>query len=116
TAVLESTPPLPHRLKASVNPALSNLIMKALAKSPDERFQSGQELVRELEQCKSAAAAAKATPAVSVKAASVTRIKAPVREAPKANAAAAGLGVQTTSATNPVAPKVTASAAPAVAP
>src|SRR5439155_4567587 len=52
TAVLEATPPLPHRLKANVNPGLSNLIMKALAKSPDERHQAGQELVRELEQCK----------------------------------------------------------------
>ncbi len=27
--------------------------MKALAKSPDERHQSGQELVSDLEQCKS---------------------------------------------------------------
>src|SRR5690349_16579818 len=52
TAILESTPPLPHRLKANVNPALSNLIMRALAKSPDDRFQSGQELVREMEQLK----------------------------------------------------------------
>jgi serine/threonine protein kinase len=52
-AILDGTPPLPVRLKPNVNPGLSQLIMKALSKSPDERYQSGQELVRDLEQCKS---------------------------------------------------------------
>ena len=53
-AILEGTPPLPVRLKPNVNPGLSQLIMKAISKSPDERYQSGQELVRDLEQCKNA--------------------------------------------------------------
>ena len=53
-AILESQPPLPVRLKPKVNPGLSDLIMKALAKSPDERHQSGHELVQDLEKCKSA--------------------------------------------------------------
>jgi eukaryotic-like serine/threonine-protein kinase len=119
SAILEGTPPLPHRLKGNVNPVLSNLIMKALAKSPDERFQSGQELVRELEQCKSAgglAAKGAATPAV----------KAPQparREIPKASAAAAGVGAPVKPAAvtpapasppSPQTPKIVASAAPAV--
>jgi len=52
-AVLENQPPLPVRLKPNVNPNLSKLIMKALSKAPDERYQSGQELVSDLEQCKS---------------------------------------------------------------
>src|SRR5436305_2171620 len=52
-AVLDGTPPLPVRLKPNVNSGLSQLIMKALSKSPEERYQSGQELVRDLEQCKS---------------------------------------------------------------
>src|SRR5947209_648631 len=51
-AILEYTPAKPSDLKAKVNPGLSSLIMKAISKSPDERYQSGQELVRDLEQCK----------------------------------------------------------------
>jgi serine/threonine protein kinase len=54
TAILDGTPPLPVRLKPNVNPGLSQLIMKAISKSPDERYQSGQELLRDLEQCKNA--------------------------------------------------------------
>jgi serine/threonine protein kinase len=76
-AILEQTPPLPVRLKANVNAGLSGLIMKALAKSPDERYQSGQELVRDLEQCKNSTSPLKSTPVV-----------APAK--PKAFSAAAG--------------------------
>jgi serine/threonine-protein kinase len=54
TAILESVPAAPKTLKGNLNPGLSDLIMKALAKSPDQRYQSGQELVRDLEQCNAA--------------------------------------------------------------
>jgi serine/threonine protein kinase len=119
TAILEGTPPLPHRLKGNVNPALSNLIMKALAKSPDERFQSGQELVKELEQCKS-------TGGLAAKQTTTAAVKAAPREAPKANAAAAAVAgtpkvsapastsASTPKITSPEPPKITASVAPAV--
>src|SRR5579864_7109415 len=101
TAILEGTPPLPHRLKANLNPGLSNLIMKAIAKSPDERYQSGQELVHDLEQCRAGANAvapsAAPTPTKTV--------------APKAVAAAAGVGAGTSKAAS--VPKSSAAAAPA---
>ncbi len=78
-AILENQPPLPVRLKPNVNQGLSKLIMKALSKAPDERYQSGQELVHDLEQCKASAntspAAAIATP-----------------QKPKAQAAVVGVG------------------------
>ena len=77
TAILEQTPPLPVRLKPNVNAALSALIMKAISKSPDERFQSGQELIHELEECKNSTKPAKAT-------------VVPAAPKPKAFAAAAG--------------------------
>ncbi len=57
-AILESTPPAPLRLKADLNPGLSDLIMKAISKSPSGRYQSGQDLLRDLEQCKTANKAA----------------------------------------------------------
>jgi hypothetical protein len=66
-------------LKPNVNAALSALIMKAISKSPDERFQSGQELIHELEECKNSTKPAKA---------------AVVPAAPKAKAFAAAAGAQ----------------------
>jgi serine/threonine protein kinase len=104
--ILEDTPPMPHRLKANLNPGLSALIMKAISKSPAERYQSGQELVRDLEQCK----------------ASVTKAAAPPAPAPpqktaaaKAFAATAGSGRSAISKPTAAASSPTASAAPAPA-
>jgi serine/threonine protein kinase len=100
TAILESTPPLPHRLKANINPALSALIMKAIAKPGDERYQSGHELVRDLEQCKASVRPPVPSPAVM-----------PKKEAVKTSAAAAGASAATASA-----PKSAAKASFAVDP
>jgi len=65
--VLESTPLPPHQINKKINPALSEVILKALAKDPAERYQTGQELVEELEKCKNNPAKA-AGPTVAVKA------------------------------------------------
>ncbi len=93
-AILEKTPPLPVRLKPNVNSALSGVIMKAIAKLPAERYQSGQELVKDLEQCTAA----------PVSAISVAPLKA------KAHAAAVG-GVSSPVTKPNVPPKAMASAA-----
>jgi serine/threonine-protein kinase len=101
-AILEGQPPLPVRLKPNVNQGLSKLIMKALSKSPDERYQSGQELVQDLEQCKSSAN----TLAVAA---------VPTPQKPKAQVAAAGAGLSSAggsiSATTSSTPKTISSAA-----
>jgi len=107
-AILETVPPLPHRVKPNLPPSLSALIMKAISKSPDNRFQSGHELVRALEQCN-----ASANPVAPA---------APAR--PKVQAASASAGVNAgakpgvSPKPNPVArvlPKPAASVAPAAA-
>jgi serine/threonine protein kinase len=102
SAILEQTPPLPVRLKPNVNAGLSDLIMKAIAKSPDERYQSGQDLIRDLEQCKNSANALKsATPPAFAK--------------PKAFAAAAGAagaGAVSSTASSAIAPKMSVAAPP----
>ena len=54
-AIHEFTPPAPAEIKSKIHPALSEVIMKALAKSPEERYQSGQDLVNDLERCKESA-------------------------------------------------------------
>src|ERR1700688_881332 len=93
-AILETVPPLPHRIKPSLTPSLSALIMKAISKSPDNRFQSGLELVRALEQCNATAATVAPT--------------APAKPRVQAASASAGVGVGTKPGVspkpNPVAP------------
>lgn len=51
-SILESTPVAPIQVNPKVHPLLSDLIMKALAKDPAQRFQNGRELLEQLEKCK----------------------------------------------------------------
>jgi hypothetical protein len=63
-SILESSPVPPMHVNPKLNPMLSDLIIKALAKDPNERYQSGRQLLDDLEKCKeSKAQAAKAAPA-----------------------------------------------------
>ena len=52
-AILENItgkePKAPHLLKATLNPGLSCVIMKALSKTPEGRYQSGTELIHDFE-------------------------------------------------------------------
>ncbi len=50
--IREHMPPAPIGVKAKIHPVLSELIMKTLAKDPEARYQSGRELVLDLERCK----------------------------------------------------------------
>jgi serine/threonine-protein kinase len=50
---IENTmPPSPSSLNSKIQPAVSDLIMKALAKDPVARYQHARELVDDLEKCK----------------------------------------------------------------
>jgi serine/threonine protein kinase len=51
-SILTSTPVAPLHLNPKVHPLLSDLIMKALAKDPALRYQSGKQLLEDLENCK----------------------------------------------------------------
>jgi serine/threonine-protein kinase len=51
-SILEMTPVAPDQINRKIHPALSQVIMKALTKAPAERYQSGQELINDLERCK----------------------------------------------------------------
>jgi serine/threonine-protein kinase len=50
--IVESIPVAPIQINPKVHPLLSDLIMKALAKDPAERYQSGRQLLDDLEKCK----------------------------------------------------------------
>jgi eukaryotic-like serine/threonine-protein kinase len=77
-------PAPPDQINRKIHPALSQVIMKALSKAPEERYQSGQELVNDLERCKESAtkAAAAAKPGQPVPKAPVQQKPAPAVSAP----------------------------------
>ncbi len=97
-SILESTPVAPLHVNPKVHPLLSDLIMKALMKDPAQRYQSGKQLLDDLENCKEARPAAPKKP-----------------EAPKAaikTNLAAQAKVVTPAAAQPVEKKVAAPQAP----
>jgi hypothetical protein len=47
--ILDTEPPLPHRLRSDVPPTLERICWKLLRKDPAERYQSGEEVSRELQ-------------------------------------------------------------------
>ncbi len=51
-SILEDTLPAPALVNQKVHPVLSELIMKALAKDPAQRYQTGREMLDDLEKCK----------------------------------------------------------------
>ena len=59
-SILESTPVAPVHVNPKIHPLLSNLIMKALAKDPAQRYQNGREMLDDLEKCKESKPAATA--------------------------------------------------------
>jgi serine/threonine protein kinase len=107
-SILDSTPAPPKTLKGNLSPGLNDVILKALSKSPDDRYQSGQELVRDLEQCN--AAVKPATTVASQKPKARTAGAAPA----SSNAKSSPFAKATAAASASAAPARLASAAPAV--
>jgi len=58
-SILDSTPVAPIHVNPKVHPLLSDLIMKALSKDPAQRYQTGREMLDDLEKCKESKPAAK---------------------------------------------------------
>jgi len=102
-AISETTPVAPDQINRKIHPALSEVIMKALAKAPEERYQSGQDLVNDLERCKESA----------TKAAAAAK---PGQAAQKAPSAPKAAPVVSTSTVKPAPPAATSQPKPVVKP
>ena len=105
-SIAEMMPVAPDQVNRKLHPALSQVIMKALAKAPEERYQCGQDLVNDLERCKESAgkAAAAAKPGPAAPKAPVQQKSTPASSVPSARAA-------TPAAAPPVKPAVKAAPA-----
>src|SRR5271156_3089688 len=113
-SILESTPVPPMHVNPKLHPQLSDLIMKALAKDPAERYQNGRELLDDLEKCKeSKPQAAKAVAAAPKAAAVAAPVKAAVAQAKAVSAPPKPVEKKPVSAQAPVAPRP--AAPPAIA-
>jgi serine/threonine protein kinase len=105
-SISEMTPVAPDQINRKLHPALSQVIMKALSKAPEERYQSGQDLVNDLERCKESAAKAAAAgkPGQATQKAPAAQKPAPAVSAPPAKPASPAVTSQPNPTFKPVAP------------
>src|SRR4051812_40160443 len=101
--IIHENPVPPRELDVTIHPGLDKVIMKALAKKPEERYQTGAELARDLQNYKSLGANTDSTqeiPSSSFPAATGTApAKAPAQPATKAPAGKAAAPAAVASST-----------------
>ena len=105
--IIENTPVAPVHVNPKIHPLLSTLIMKAMAKDPAERYQTGREMLEDLEKCKESKPAAAAKKPEAPKG-----ISAPVQAKSAAQAKFVSASVSKPAGSSASAPKASTGPAP----
>src|SRR5262249_41510386 len=95
--IVHENPIPPRDLDVTIHPGLSAVVTKSLAKVPEDRYQTGAELIKDLENYKSVGATMSrptALPPWAVNVSEATRVAAPASVATGAVAAAAAVAPQ----------------------
>jgi serine/threonine protein kinase len=79
--ILEEMPVSPAQLNPKINAIASSVIMKALAKDPAQRYQSGKDLAADLDKCREAATKGSSKPAAPKAAVAAPKAPAPAAAA-----------------------------------
>jgi len=89
--IIHENPVPPRELDVTIHPGLDKVIMKALSKKPEERYQTGAELARDLQSYKSLGANVDSTQEIPSSAfpAASGAAPAPAKSSPKVTAASA---------------------------
>ena len=115
--IVEATPAAPIEVNRKIHPVLSEVIMKALSKAPEDRHQSGQELVNDLERCKESTTKAEikkaAQPPQGLKTPQASKAAAPAAPPPQKAPAAASAPPSSSSASSQASAPAKAAAAAA---
>jgi serine/threonine-protein kinase len=107
-SIIESTPTPPIHVNPKVHPGLSDLIMKALEKDPAKRYQTGRELLDDLEKCKESKSLAAKKP----EAAKGTMAPAKAQAAAQSKLIAPAGGKAPSASARPASPAVPAASRP----
>src|ERR1700686_3716172 len=117
-SIVEGLPVSPVLVNPKLHPQLSDLIMKAMAKDPAARYQSGRELLDDLEKCKESKSQAAKPPAAPAKTVAVpaatkaaTQMKFATAPAPASSRPEEAKPAEKKTVATPVAAKAAASAA-----
>ncbi len=103
--IVNEWPVPPRQIDASIHPGISYVVMKALEKDPDSRYQSCQEMLEDLKNYRSLGGSAEATMAIPAGQAQAASAAAQVTRQPAAGGAPSTPAVRRTGSIEPLQPQ-----------